>query len=164
MMQFVFSKHGPTAGALRAVFTKLLICPVCLAAWEPGTSNRVTACAHTFMRPNHTCGTPVKSVIICNNPIYRLGLLRPELNCLKMVACTFSAYHHLKFTNAARFQSSGDLDPLQPFTQQVQLQFLGSFAEVLKTEAIELGCFARSFDPVEFTRYVNGQCALELPQ
>ena len=99
-----------------------------------------------------------------NNPICRLGLLRPELNCLGMVACTFSACHHLKFTNAARFQSSGDLDPLQPFTQQLQLQLLGSFAEVFKTEAIELGCFARSFDPVEFTRYVNGQCALDLPQ
>ena len=99
---------------------------------------------------------------VSNNPICRLGLLRPELNCLKMVACTFSAYHHLKFTNAARFQASGDLDPLQPLTQQVQLQFLGSFAEVFKTEAIELGCSARCFDPVEFTRFVNGQCAFAL--
>ena len=70
----------------------------------------------------------------------------------------------LKFTNAARFQSQGDLDPLQPLTQQVQIHFLGSFAEVFKTEAIELGCSARCFDPVEFSRYVNGQCALALPQ
>ena len=101
---------------------------------------------------------------VSDNPICRLGLLRPNLNCLKMVASTFSAYHHLKFTNAARLKSSGDLDALQPLTQQVQLQFLGSFAEVFKTEAIELGCSARCCDPVEFNRCVNGRCALALPQ
>ena len=118
--------------------------------------------SHYCMCPNlyATLSYLWQSSEVSDNPICRLGLLRPNLECLKMVACTFSAYHNLKFTNAARFQSQGDLDPLEPFTQQLQFQFLGSFASVFTTEAIELGCSARCFDPVEFMNFVHGQCAI----
>ncbi len=86
---------------------------------------------------------------ISDNPLCRLGLRDPRASSLKAVACTFSAYHNLKFTNAARFHASGDLDPTQQISSALQSAFLGSFAEVFKAEAIELGCPALCFDPAE---------------
>ena len=103
---------------------------------------------------------------ISEDPICRLGLRDPTSDSLLAVTCTFSAYHNLKFTNAARFHPAGDLDPTQPLTTATQSSFLRSFAEVFRTEALELGRPARCFDFIEFDKFVNGQsalAALEMP-
>ena len=100
---------------------------------------------------------PIKD--ISNDPICRLGLRGTTITRLKVVACTFSAYHHLKFTYAARFGAYGDLQPDQPLTRSVQISFLGSFAEVFRTEAFELGCPARCFDPDDYEVFASSLIA-----
>ncbi len=39
------------------------------------------------------------------NPLQRIGLFNPSIDCLKLVACTFSAYHSLKFNFATQIRS-----------------------------------------------------------
>ena len=97
---------------------------------------------------------------ISSNPLIRLGLVGANSHCLRAVACTFSAYHDLKFKNSARFAFDGDLKPKEPFAHDLQLSFLGSFAEVYRTEAIELGLHARCFDPETYAEFVNSQSAI----
>ncbi len=79
---------------------------------------------------------------------------------LKVVACIFYAYHNLKFTYAPRFHSGGDLDPTQQIPLAEQSVFLRSFAEVFRTEALELGCPTRCFDLASFNSFVDGQSAI----
>ena len=100
--------------------------------------------------------------VVSDNPLTRLGLRDPCIFSLKAVACTFSAYHNLKFTYAARFHANGDLDPTQQIPPTEQSVFLRSFAEVFRTEALELGCPARCFDLASFNSFITGQSAIDV--
>ncbi len=97
---------------------------------------------------------------IHDDPLPCLALRDTCLDSLKLVACTFSGYHHLKFTYARRFHDGGNLDPKSAIPHTEHSSFLRSFAEVFRAEAIELGCRTRCFDPALFNSYLLGQSAL----
>ena len=80
--------------------------------------------------------SPIQDV--SGDPLIRLGLHDPSTLGLKLVACTFSAYHNLKFTLAPRFHN-GSLDPTTHLTLAEQSAALRSFAYVFRTEALERG-------------------------
>ncbi len=99
--------------------------------------------------------------VISDDPLVRLGLKDTCWNNLKLVACTFSAYHNLKFNYAARFHSGGDLDPSVEIPAFALKFFHGSFANVFRAEAMELGLNTRCFDPDAFNFYLNGQSVVD---
>ena len=99
--------------------------------------------------------------VISDDPLVRLGLKDACCNNLKLVACTFSAYHNLKFNYAARFHSGGDLDPSVEIPAFALKFFHGSFANVFRAEAMELGLNTRCFDPDAFNSYLAGQSAVD---
>ena len=128
-----------------------------------GCIDAVDKQAHYCMCPNlftilSYLWQPVED--ISSDPICRLGLQGTSIIRLKAVACTFSAYHHIKFNHAARFGAHGDLSPTQPLTRDVQFALLGSFAEVFRTEAFELGCHARCFDPDDYEAFASSLSAI----
>ena len=102
--------------------------------------------------------SPIQDV--SGDPLIRLGLHDPNTIGLKLVACTFSAYHNLKFTLAPRFHC-GDLNHNTHMSLAEQSAALRSFAEVFRTEALELGCPAQCFDLAKFNSYLDGQSALD---
>ena len=88
-------------------------------------------------------------------PLLRLGLVEPDANNLKSVACIFSAYHGLKLGVRHLFDSGGPLNPQDPIPQIQQFHFWEMFAKSYRIEAQELGYPARRFtshDYLDFTR------------
>ncbi len=94
------------------------------------------------------------------DPLARLALKDTSCSNLKLVACTFSGYHNLKFNHAARFHPGGDLDPTVELPGHALKLFRGSFANVFRAEAMELGLNTRRFDPDAFNSFVSGQSAI----
>ncbi len=129
-----------------------------------GCSGAIDRQAHYIMCPfllalQRFLWGPISEVAA--DPLKRLALKDTCCNTVKLVACTFSAYHHVKFTYSARFHSGGDLDPSNVIPDEALTLFYRSFAEVFKTEASELGLQTRSFDLATFYSYLNGQSAIE---
>ena len=91
------------------------------------------------------------------NPLKRLGLVEPQLDKLKVVACTFSAYDALKFRAAPMFSSSGA--HMHPNTH---ISFLESFAEAFRKEALQLAIPTRRFDSTSFLDFLNGAPTTEV--
>ena len=85
--------------------------------------------------------------------------MEPQLDNLKSVACTFSAYHALKFKVAGRFCPGGPLRPTDPLPLQIQQSFYELFAEAYRAEALELGVPTRSFSSSSFLSFVQGHAA-----
>ena len=123
-----------------------------------GCSGAIDKQAHYIMCPflfalQRFLWGPISEV--SEDPLTRLALKDTCCNNVKLVACTFSAYHHVKFTYSARFHSGGDLDPSNVIPDEALALFYRSFAEVFKTEASELGLQTRSFDLATFDSYLN---------
>ena len=112
-----------------------------------------------FMNPNAT--DP--------DPLSRLGLKNPDKDKLMIVACTYSAYHALKFKVAPMFAQNGQYNPLELISFETQMFFIESFAKAFRAEAAEIGLNTRFFDSSEFSRSTfhiqNSQSTSgELPQ
>ena len=125
----------------------------------PGCEDRQ---AHYSMCPNlFAIQTFLTPRITDFDPLKRLGLKEPQLDKLKLVACTFSAYHALKFKVAPMFSLDGHLSNLVEMHPSTQISFLESFAEAFRVEAVELALPTRRFDSHSFLNSLTGVPASE---
>ena len=89
-------------------------------------------------------------------PHRRIGLFNPDMVELKIVACTFSAYHFIKGKNRHLFYADGALDPTLPIPATLQYQFFEEFADAFSAEARELGIETRRFSSTAFNAFAFG--------
>ena len=97
---------------------------------------------------------PSFHIHISDNPLERLGLISTSKDILKIVACTFSGYHAIKFKFCHLFASGGPLHQCKVLPDNIQHTFLASFAEAFSAEADELRLRTRRFDAQSFVAFV----------
>ena len=97
---------------------------------------------------------------IHEEPHMRIGLYNPSVIELKIVACTFSAYHAMKSRYRDWFYRGGCLIPSAPIPTHLHRNFLGLFAETFSAEANELSLDTRRFDPAAFNAFTYGVAAI----
>ena len=74
---------------------------------------------------------------------------------LKVVACTFSGYHAVKFQFCGLFNSGGPLHHCKVIPPDVQHAVFKSFAETFSAEANELGLSTRCFSLELFIAFLR---------
>ena len=92
-------------------------------------------------------------------PHMRIALYNPSYDELKIVACTFSAYHAMKNRFRHSFSAGGSLVPGEPLPPHMHSTFLEVFAETFSTEAAELRLETRSFNFQAFSAFAYGPIA-----
>ncbi len=112
---------------------------------EEDRQSHYSMCPHLFAIQRHLY-PPTHS-----DPLIRIGLVDTSVDNLKLVACTYSAYHSLKFTLASK-TNQDDLvpSPHPPYHHKMQECFYAAFAEAFHAEATELGLTVQRFDTVTF--------------
>ena len=78
-----------------------------------------------------------------DNPLERIGLANPSIQNLKLVACTFSAYHAVKRSLLIR-SLVHETPTLEP---ELMLSIQGLFAAAFHAEALEVGLAPIRFRP-----------------
>ena len=109
--------------------------------------------AHTLSIQSSSSG-PSFSIHISDDPLERLGLISTSKDILKIVACTFSAYHAIKFQFCYLFASGGPLHQCKVLPDHIQHSFLASFAETFSAEADEVHLRTRCFDAASFVAFL----------
>ena len=89
-----------------------------------------------------------------SDPLKRLGLIVPCKESLYIVACTFSAYHHMKFKHAPSLASSDHIIDGDSLSHNQQDACFESFADAFKAEAAEFRLSVRSFDLYSFRSFL----------
>ena len=101
---------------------------------------------------------------VSSDPLQRLGVVNPNLWKLKMVACSFSAYHAVKFNFGGLFCAEGPHSHCTSLPNMLHLSILRSFADVFSAEAHEVGVPTRCFDLEAFEHFLaSGELPQRLP-
>ena len=95
------------------------------------------------------------SIHISSQPLKRLGRISTSKDILKVVACTFSGYHAVKFQFCGLFNSGGPFHYCKVIPSDIQYAIFKLFAEMFSAEANELGLSTRSFDLESFIAFLS---------
>ena len=115
------------------------------------TDNHTTQCVPSFSASIFLC---YDSELVSSDPLKRLGIIVPCKDSLYIVACTFSAYHHMKFKHAPSLASSDHIIDGDCLSHNQQDACFESFADAFKAEAAEFRLSVRSFDLYSFRSFL----------
>ena len=93
--------------------------------------------------------------LIHPEPLQRLGIHCTSERILKIVACTFSGYHAIKFKYSELFAVGGPWHAHPNIPEILHLSLYRSFSDALSEEARELGLPTRRFDPEVFYEFLS---------
>lgn len=95
--------------------------------------------------PRHTHARPAHESISAK-PLQCLGLINTNPTILKVVACSFSGYHAIRFNYGGLFSAGGSQRLRTVIPDILHSTILRSFAESFSAEAHELALSSRAFD------------------